>query len=96
MSVNDEGVTLGELGRRLSGLGETLGGVVTKLENIPDWRDVQRVEDGTKERHSALAARVSDLEDGRRWLTRQIGAALLTGVAGLLVAVVGAVKAGVL
>ncbi|WIF20483.1 holin [Arthrobacter phage Berka] len=94
--MNDEGVTLGELGRRLAGLGETLGGIQSKLENIPDWRDVQRVEDGTKERHGALAARVQDLEDGRRWLTRQIGAALVTGVAGLLVGVVGAVKAGIL
>lgn len=87
--VDAEAVTLGELGRRLA---EVAGGVTdirAKLENVPDWRDVQRVEDGLLERIKVVAGRVAELEDGRKWTARQIAAALIAGVGGLVAAVVG-------
>jgi len=89
MSATDEAVTLGELGRRLA---EVAGGVTdirAKLENVPDWRDVQRVEDGLLDKIKNVAGKVSDLEDGRKWTNRQIGAALIAGVGGLVAGVVG-------
>jgi hypothetical protein len=89
MSAHDEAVTLGELGRRLTDVGGTLTDIKSKLENIPDWRDVQRVEDGLKENIKHIAGRVLELEDGRKWVSRQIGAALLAGFGGLVAAVVG-------
>jgi len=88
-TTDAEAVTLGELGRRLA---EVAGGVTdirTKLENVPDWRDVQRVEAGLLERIKNVAAKVSELEDGRKWTSRQIGAALIAGVGGLVAGVVG-------
>ena len=96
MSVTDEAVTLGELGRRLAEVAGGVGDIRAKLENVPDWRDVQRVEDGLLERIKALTGRVSELEDGRKWLTRQIGAALVVAAGGAMAAAVTAAKAGVL
>lgn len=88
-AIEHEGITLGELGRRLLEVAGGVGDIRTKLENVPDWRDVQRVEDGLLERIKTLGTRVAELEDSRKWTTRQIGAALIAGVGGLVAAVVG-------
>jgi hypothetical protein len=97
--MSDE-VTTGELARRLGELASAVttgfATMNTRLENTPDWKDVQRVEDGIKARHDELQRRVQELDDTRKWFSRLIGSQLVTGAAGLAGAAVLAMKAGLL
>lgn len=62
-----EDVTTGELGRRFDRfektITETLGTVVTKLDERPDWKDVRNIE-------ASIVERVKKLEDWQTWALR--------------------------
>lgn len=77
--VESEAVTTGELGRRLekfeSTMTGTLGTVLDKLDNRPDWADVRRIEAG-------LSDRIKKLEDWQAWAGRLIIGAVILAVLG--------------
>lgn len=77
--VESEAVTTGELGRRLekfeTTITGTLGTVLEKLDNRPDWADVRRIE-------SRLEERIKRLEDWQTWAARLILGAVILAVLG--------------
>lgn len=94
-------ITTGEIGRRLDTLGATmekgLGELRTAVEARPDWKDVQRVEEGIlakvqAEKNELLAMvlalthRVAKSEGWGTWLGRIFGAAVVTALMAMVLA----------
>lgn len=81
--VDQEAVTVGELGRNLARFEKTvtdsLGTIGTKLDERPDWKDVRNIEGN-------LLERIKRLEDWQTWALRIVVGAVLVGILGLWVA----------
>ena len=76
-----EDVTTGELGRRFDRfedtITKTLGTVVTKLDERPDWKDVRGIE-------TVLLDRIKRLEEWQTWALRLGAPALVGGAVGII------------
>ena len=93
-------ITTGEIGRRLDALATSvatgMGELRTAVEARPDWKDVQRVEDGIMAQvksvkdtltaeAAALAARVAKSEAWGSWIGRVILGALAVSALGSII-----------
>lgn len=86
-------VTLGEVYRLQLTQSETLGGIKESIEKRPTWDDINRIEKAREVTEKLQNEAIKALEDGNRWLVRLIGAALVTGLGGLVMAVAKVVPA---
>lgn len=68
-------VTLGELGRKVDSMAESMDKLATSVAAAPNWRDFQ-----------ALETRVKDLEDWQKWFTRIVlGLIIAAVIAGVVI-----------
>lgn len=80
-------VTLGEVYRMQKTQGETLTAIRESIDKRPTREEIDRLEKSRDKEQEEQNQAIKALEDQNTWRTRTVGAALVTALTGLAVAV---------
>jgi hypothetical protein len=87
-------ITLGEVYRLQLAHSTALESIKQSIDKRPTWEAIDRLEDARDAEQGQQNVAIKALEDANRWLVRTVGAALVTGVAGLAGVVINSGRIG--
>jgi hypothetical protein len=76
------------------GLSTTLEGIKESIDKRPTWEAIDRLEDARDAEQEQQDKAIKRLEDANTWLVRTVGAALVTGLAGLAGVIMNTARIG--
>lgn len=85
MTIPNTGeVTLGEVGRKVDSLAESVKGLASKVDERPNWQDLKRVEDVWQAKHDAQTKDIAAMSSWQTWAGRLMLGGVATAILGVV------------